>query len=160
MFTRQKKNYRTFVYVALVIALCILVVALVWPKPAEPVNNETVNTEKELQSDNNHSYVKDYEDKDDKSYIEDEQKEKDKISEEEKEDKPVVGEEQSSYYVVKKKGDKISVFFCNEKGEEIELETTDIVYDLLTPEDQKNFEEGIKADSQEQLSSILQDFES
>ena len=40
MFTRQKKNYKTFVYVALIIMLCILIVALMWPKEAEPSNND------------------------------------------------------------------------------------------------------------------------
>ena len=75
-------------------------------------------------------------------------------------DKPVVSERKDAYYVVRRNGDIISVFFSDEKGQEIELETTGIVYELLTPEDQKRFDEGIKAESQEQLSSLLQDFES
>ena len=45
MFTRQKKNYRIFVYAALVITLCILVAALMWPKEAEPVNNDNIGSD-------------------------------------------------------------------------------------------------------------------
>lgn len=155
MFTRQKKNYRTFVYVALIIMLCILIVALMWPKEAEPSNNDVkTGTNVKIDSDKDNNK--------DKNNIPDNTA-SDKpngVDTDVDNQKPVVDEKQETYYVVKRKDDKISVFFSNEKGEEIELETTDIVYDLLTPEDQRNFDEGIKAKSQEELSSILQDFES
>jgi len=155
MFTRQKKNYRTFVYVALIIMLCILIVALMWPKEAEPSNND-VKTGTNVKIDSDKDKDKDKNNIPDNTAID----KPNGVDTDVDNQKPVVDEKQETYYVVKRKDDKISVFFSNERGEEIELETTDIVYDLLTPEDQRNFDEGIKAKSQEELSSILQDFES
>lgn len=164
MFTRQKKNYRIFIYAALIITLCILVVALMWPKTAEPDAVDQANAQTDAEGEN----PIDADNKDRETDVSDnnvsgsnEEDEPDEQTEnEDTHDKSVVGEKQDTYYVVKRNGDKISVFFSDENGEEIELETTDIIYELLTPEDQKNFDEGIKAESQEQLSSILQDFES
>ena len=164
MFTRQKKNYRIFIYAALIITLCILVVALMWPKTAEPDAVDQANAQTDAEDENSI----DADNKDRETDVSDnnvsgsnEEDEPDELREnEDTHDKSVVGEKQDTYYVVKRNGDKISVFFSDENGEEIELETTDIIYELLTPEDQKNFDEGIKAESQEQLSSILQDFES
>lgn len=164
MFTRQKKNYRIFIYAALIITLCILVVALMWPKTAEPDAVDQANAQTDAEDENSI----DADNKDRETDVSDnnvsgsnEEYEPDERREnEDTHDKSVVGEKQDTYYVVKRNGDKISVFFSDENGEEIELETTDIIYELLTPEDQKNFDEGIKAESQEQLSSILQDFES
>lgn len=164
MFTRQKKNYRIFIYAALIITLCILVVALMWPKTAEPDAIDQANAQTDAEGEN----PIDADNKDRETDVSDnnvsgsnEEDEPDEQREnEDTHDKSVVGEKQDTYYVVKRNGDKISVFFSDENGEEIELETTDIIYELLTPEDQKNFDEGIKAESQEQLSSILQDFES
>lgn len=164
MFTRQKKNYRIFIYAALIITLCILVVALMWPKTAEPDAVDQANAQTDAEDENSI----DVDNKDRETDVSDnnvsgsnEEDEPDEQREnEDTHDKSVVGEKHDTYYVVKRNGDKISVFFSDENGEEIELETTDIIYELLTPEDQKNFDEGIKAESQEQLSSILQDFES
>mgnify|MGYP003302556964 CR=1 FL=1 len=64
-----------------------------------------------------------------------------------------------TYYIVKKSGDAISVFFITEDGKQIKLEDTEIIYDLLPQEDQRNFDVGIVLEEQEQLSSLLQDFE-
>ena len=36
MFTRQKKNYRTFIYCALIVTICLLIGALLWPKDVSP----------------------------------------------------------------------------------------------------------------------------
>ena len=65
-----------------------------------------------------------------------------------------------TYYLVKRAGDRIKVFFIDEQGNQIELETTEIVYDVLGTEDQKLFDEGYKVKSQEELAVLLQDFES
>lgn len=164
MFTRQKKNYRIFIYAALIITLCILVVALMWPKAAEPDAVDQANAQTDAEDENsidadNKDREKDVSDNNVSGSNEEDEPDE-RRENEDTHDKSVVGEKQDTYYVVKRNGDKISVFFSDENGEEIELETTDIIYELLTPEDQKNFDEGIKAESQEQLSSILQDFES
>ena len=60
---------------------------------------------------------------------------------------------------MKKDGDYISVYFVNEKGVSMKLEETEILYDLLPIEDQKNFEKGIVIKGQEGLASLLQDYE-
>ena len=62
--------------------------------------------------------------------------------------------------MVKSIDGQIKVFFVNEDGEPLELETTDIVYELLSTADQKLFDEGCKVESQEELAVLLQDFES
>ena len=56
--------------------------------------------------------------------------------------------------------DMVKVFFINESGEPLELETTEIIYELLSDADQKLFDEGCRVESQEELAVLLQDFES
>ena len=41
----------------------------------------------------------------------------------------------------------------------VQLETTEILYEMLGPEDQNLFDQGIRINSQEELSILLQDFE-
>ena len=65
-----------------------------------------------------------------------------------------------SYYLVKRAGDQIVVYFCDDSGNTVQLETTQILYELLGPDDQALFDEGIKVESQEELGVLLQDFES
>ena len=68
--------------------------------------------------------------------------------------------EESSYYLVRKDGTEISLFFVNNNGKEMKLEDTEIEYEFLMPEDQAAFEKGVKVESQEELAALLQDFES
>lgn len=139
MFTRQKKNYKVFVYTALIITICGLLTALLWPGSVEPAD-APAKTGTDTASQGGDS------------------------SEEEKPpkkgDKDVVDENRESYYLVKRQNDSIVVLFSDEDGNLVQLETTDIIYELLNPEDQKAFDAGIKAENREHLSSILQDFES
>ena len=62
--------------------------------------------------------------------------------------------------MVKRADGQIKVFFINESGEPLELETTEIIYELLSDADQKLFDEGCRVESQEELAVLLQDFES
>ena len=62
--------------------------------------------------------------------------------------------------MVKSVDGQIKVFFINKSGEPLELETTQIVYELLSTADQKLFDEGCRVESQEELAVLLQDFES
>lgn len=177
MFTKQRRNYRVFVYTALVITLCVLVLALMWPKGSEKAGGDMsdIKAGNEVSADNSSDSRGD--DKSGSKYYDSNGERTDGNEKSERadkdgyksngrndqygeDDKTVVSDAKDTYYIVKRKGDRISVFFSGENGEEIELETTDIIYELLTPEDQHTFDEGIKAESQEQLSSILQDFES
>ena len=136
MFSRKKKNYRVFVVTALVIAICVLIVMIFWPKKPEVNDDMNVNVQAET----------DKEDIAPKVDIEKEQLEDTK-------------QVQKSYYIVKKNDDMISVFFVTEDGKELKLEDTEILYDLLPEEDQANFNKGIILEEYEQLASLLQDFE-
>lgn len=179
MFTRQRRNYRIFVYAALIVTLCILVAALMWPKDSAPAGSDEIKSQNEANADSQAGDQDGYDnnggsgqnagsddDNDGKnndgsqSASKDDDGDQDQNDQDKDDDKPVVSGAKDTYYVVKRDGDRISVFFSDENGREIELESTDIIYELLTPEDQKKFDEGIKAESQEQLSSLLQDFES
>ena len=53
----------------------------------------------------------------------------------------------------------ISVLFITEDGTQVKLEDTEIVYEVLPPEDQANFDKGIVVEEQEDLNTLLQDFE-
>ena len=158
MFTRQKKNYRIFVYTALVITLCLLVAALFWPKDSTPQDDAQVNAQTETgqEGQGQQEQIQDGGSDDGGSAAEQtggsgdgDVMENDDIS-----------SGLHSYYVVRKEGSNVSVFFVDEKGNQVKLEDTDIVYDVLTPDDQKSFDEGITVADQEELAALLQDFES
>lgn len=158
MFTRQKKNYRIFVYTALVITLCLLVAALFWPKDSTPQDDAQVNAQTETgqEGQEQQEQIQDGGSDDGGSAAEQtggsgdgDVMENDDIS-----------SGLHSYYVVRKDGSNVSVFFVDEKGNQVKLEDTDIVYDVLTPDDQKSFDEGITVADQEELAALLQDFES
>ena len=51
MFTRQRRNYRIFVYAALIVTLCILVAALMWPKDSAPAGSDEIKSENEANAD-------------------------------------------------------------------------------------------------------------
>ncbi len=134
MFSRKKKNYRIFVTAALIICICVLIVALLWPKaPNQEINNPT-NTE--------------YSQNVEETPVMNPQKQE--------ESTPTSNQ---TYYIVKKYGDVISVFFITEDGTQVKLEDTEIVYEVLPPEDQANFDKGIVVEEQEDLNTLLQDFE-
>lgn len=143
MFSKNKKNYRTYIFTAVLVALCALIAILLWPtKPVEqvdetPISEPTINQDPEQPT---HA------------------EEEEPIFEEEEVD-DMSGQE-STYYLVKRVDSEIVVFFCHPEGEPVRLETTGILYELLGAEDQKLFDEGVKVDNQEQLSILLQDFES
>lgn len=145
MFSKQRRNYRIFIYVALVVALCVLIVLLFWPKEPdayiyEDKGNENTNLKEE------------------QAYHYDEDSEEEK--KEETEDDFVVNKALETYYLVKNDGDSVKVFFSDKYGDLIELESTDIIYELLPVEDQSRFDEGIKVQTQEELSSLLMNYES
>ena len=168
MFTQKRKNYKTFIYTAIIITLCLLIIAIAWHAP--PEDSPSQNLDERVSAgiadngdedgdgdgstdDNNSSDTADSEWEDD----DDEDNEEDNFPTVEK---PNMRTEGQSYYLVKKAGDVIKVFFVDQSGNEVELETTNIIYDVLGFEDQRHFEEGYKVGSQEELAMLLQDFES
>lgn len=172
MFTRKRKDYRTFIFTGIILALCLLIIVIAWPTDPEQaskddagknVNSGLLSAEnKGSGSDEEYGEYHDEEDseknEEDEEYDEDDDAyEEDNFPPEEKDD---ISGNSESYYLVKKAGDAIKVFFVDHSGNELELETTNILYDMLSYDDQSLFDEGYKVKSQEELAVLLQDFES
>lgn len=167
MFTQKRKNYKTFIYTAIIITLCLLIIAIAWPSP--PEDNPSPNPDERVNAGlvDNGNENGDTNNKNDSGTVDNEWEAGDDDDDEDNEEdnfptveKPNMMAEGQSYYLVKKAGDAIKVFFVDQSGNEVELETTNIIYDVLGFEDQRLFEEGYKVGSQEELAMLLQDFES
>ena len=65
-----------------------------------------------------------------------------------------------TYYLLKYDNDIVRVYFSDSKGNLIELEETDIVYETLSVEDQAQFQEGIQVENRDALNRLLMDYES
>ena len=143
--TKKRKNYMTFIYSAIVVVLCLLIIAIAWPTEAEtePVNKQSSTDMGRIAEPDTDSESSDDEEKDQSAG-----------------EKNIISEKGASYYLVKSVDGRIKVFFVNEEGEKVELETTEIVYELLSTSDQKLFYGGVTLNSQEELAVLLQDFES
>ena len=159
---RKKKNYRTFIYSAIIVVLCLLIIVIAWPADTAaqedtPQPDSTLQTE--LQKD--FSVNEDTEVDADYEVSSDENTENnDSTDNTENVDNTGITDAADSYYLVKRQDGQIKVFFVDESGNNIELETTEIIYEVLGTEDQKLFDEGIAVKNQEELAVLLQDFES
>ena len=160
MFTNAKKRkYRTYLLATIIVLLCILIVIIAWPTPKSdnPNINANANTGTDSTLDGSNPFPDDIDDEDEENNKDYEEKtEKDRIND----NNGVINPSSETYYVVKRADNAIKVFFMNSDGSLVELETTDIVYEILSVEDQKLFEEGIVVKTQEELAVLLQDFES
>lgn len=172
MFTKNKRNYRRAIYTAIVITTCLLIITVMWPQPVEPVAGQKQAEEDRQASSKS---TDDSQRKDIQDYF-NESEDPDKPVGSNEED-PDAGDDENlpdiggktddsdmtnagqSYYLVKRAGEQIVVYFCDSSGQTVQLETTEILYEMLGPEDQRLFDEGIKLESQEQLGMLLQDFE-
>ena len=150
MFTRNKRNYRTFIFSAVIVTLLLLILALAWPIS----ENEPSAVSERGNSDRNPSRESSTAASSQESVGE-----TDSAENKQNEERNINSPDQS-YYLVKKAGGQISVFFYDGQGRTVQLENTEILYDMLGPEDQKLFDVGIQVKSQEELSALLQDFES
>ena len=151
MFTRKRKDYRTFIFTGIILALCLLIIVIAWPTDPEQAGKD--DTEKNVNS----GLLSEENQGSDPDEEHGEYGEEDNFPSEEKGD---ISGDSESYYLVKKAGDAIKVFFVDHSGNELELETTSILYDMLSYDDQRLFDEGYKVKSQEELAVLLQDFES
>lgn len=64
------------------------------------------------------------------------------------------------YYLIREDNGAIKVYYCEEGKKARLIRTTDITFSLLSESDQKLFERGIVKQTEDQLSELLQDFES
>lgn len=75
----------------------------------------------------------------------------------------IVSQEKEGYcgmhYVVREHGEVLGIYTTDETGEETWKEDTDIATRYLTEEDLMKVQEGIKAIGDDQLHSVLEDFE-
>lgn len=75
----------------------------------------------------------------------------------------IVSQEKEGYcgmhYVVREHGDVLGIYTTDETGQETWKEDTDIAVRYLTEEDLSKVQEGIKAIGDDQLHSVLEDFE-
>lgn len=147
MFARKtKKNYAILFWAAAVLCLCVLIIYFAWPEdPAYPSKQNDAQkiskTEKDMAVVN--KYLQESDGAEDEN---------------ENEDDGIIPH-QTPYYLVKRAGDAIVVFFCDENGNMVQLERTEILYEMLGPDDQALFDQGVQIESQEELSTLLQDFE-
>lgn len=151
MFTRNKRDYRTFIFSAVIVTLILLIIALAWPVPEEEAaasdgQEQSVPTGKEEVAEKSDPTSKEVGTED--------------FAEKNQPEDYDMHIQNQSYYLVKRAGNGIAVFFCEGDGDMVQLETTEILYEMLGPDDQKLFEEGIRVKNQEELSVLLQDFES
>lgn len=162
MFTRKsRRNYRIAVWSAVVVCLCILIIYFAWPENPEEPDPFAQNPDYEPSSSANTDEISAVDSVDKYLEEDDEYESSDEtVSEnDENSEVTVINESASPYYLVKRVGNEVVVFFCDSNGNMVMLETTEILYEMLGPEDQKLFDQGIQIDSQEKLSVLLQDFE-
>ena len=163
MFTRKaRRNYRTAVFSAVIVCLCILIAVLAWPEPPVEKTSENggMNPDYQPEDTAGQNIEEDAEDSNAGILLEPEEPAEELTDEnlsENEETGMIQGGE--SYYLVKRAGEHIAVFFCDSRGNMVQLETTGILYTMLGPEDQKLFDLGIQVKSQEELGTLLQDFE-
>lgn len=177
MFTakHRRRDYSTIVFAVVIAALCFLIVAIAWP--AKPVEASDPGLTEPNQGNMSHPDNQNIlpgnipgidlgsEEVSGSAAAETESKDPATGSNETVSDGGNFAEnnnmsgEDASYYLVKEAGGRIYVYFCDSSGSMVQLEETEILYSLLGPEDQKLFDAGIQANSQEELAVLLQDFE-
>lgn len=69
-------------------------------------------------------------------------------------------ENQQSYYLVREVEGVVKVFYCDENGQESLHQITSIPFSLLSGEDQKMLTEGVHIDTESELASFLENFDS
>ena len=72
----------------------------------------------------------------------------------------VVEEDGKAYYLLKEEDGQVELYYFDETGKEKLIRTTDIPFQLISEQDQAQFHTGIKVESEEELDTLLQDFES
>lgn len=171
MFTRRKKSYGAVIGASIVITLCILIFVIAWP--TEPGTTQNPNAEyssgdnvlnptENEQSPSSGNLSPNSGDGTNNSQDEQgKQPDGDDIAQNtQNNSKPSgISATTDSYYLVKYVDGFVKVFFFDSNGNSIELEKTGIAFDVLNPSDQRLLSNGIKASSQEELATILQDFE-
>ncbi len=69
-------------------------------------------------------------------------------------------ETQQPYYLIKEVEGVVKVFYCDEKGQETLHQITSVPFQLLSKEDQQMMSEGVRMETEEELASFLENFDS
>jgi len=155
MFTaKTKRNYRAVILSVVILLLCVLIAVLLWP--SKPVEQADTDPQPGLLTSQNPSLWTEEDAPDDET---DEKPDDEPDDGEDFAEKNNISADERSYYEVKRSGSQIAVFFCDGDGNMVQLETTGILYELLSPSDQQLFDQGIRVEGQEELAVLLQDFE-
>lgn len=145
MFTRKKRFFeRKGFYITLVAMFSIVyMLSSLISSPEEVNENENINTNA-------------------KQIVEPNNSEEENISQNTNlnSDNKVQESQSSEYYLVKECDGLIKVYKYDSDGKEELLRTTDILFSLLSEEDQKLFSKGVVIKTQNELLELLQDFES
>ncbi len=65
----------------------------------------------------------------------------------------------TGYFLVKAEDGRVNVYWMDQSGQHIHLETS-IAFDLLNNEDQAILENGVKIETEEELASFLENYDS
>lgn len=158
MFSRKKKNY-TWLWVCSILAIMIFAVLLLIGSLAGSEDEETLRASLERSAEKRQDFSEPAgNDSSEKSVEEDTGKNG------AAEKKPAEDNRQNqfyqSYYLVKCDNNVIKIFFSDETGNLVQLEETAIIYQTLSPADQKRFREGIKVENRDDLNSLIMNYES
>ncbi len=141
MFSQKKRNY-TWIYVLAITSLVIIGLLLIISTISNK-NTKEYTEQKEIEE-----------------YREESQDESSLPVEKPVSNKQKTEEKNiSSYYLLKYDNNSIKIFFSDKSGRLVEMEKTEIIYETLSEEDQRRFNEGIKVTTREELNQVLMDYE-
>lgn len=159
MYNQKRRNNRNWIWVAIAAAAVTFVVILLLgylgranADPYEKTNGDTQVYEQSSQTEET--------DEQDIDETEEDTAEDESMTDEEQDDSLTAEGVFQAYYLVKYDNDVIRIYFSDQSGKITELEETTIVYETLSPEDQKRFQDGVKLESRDELNKLLMDYES
>ncbi|MBR3786350.1 MAG: hypothetical protein IKJ77_08100 [Firmicutes bacterium] len=146
MFSQRRKKYKNMVWACVLTAVAILaLVALLGYLGSFRDKTYSENNVSEPVAAQEHTET---------------MEEDNHIEENDDDDDSAPAAKKQTYYLLKYDNDIIRIYFSDQQGELTELEETDIVYETLSPEDQKQFRDGIQVENRDALNRLLMDYES
>lgn len=139
MFSQKKRRNYTWIYVTLIVLLLLVAMFII-------IGAFNSSGEENLAPTNSSDQVKENENADDAKTPGEENSPSEKVYQ--------------SYYLVKYDNNVIKIYFSDEKGKLTLLEESTIIYDILSPDDQQRFKDGIRLDSRDDLNRLIMDYES
>lgn len=158
MFSRKKKNY-TWLWVCSILAIMIFAVLLLIGSLAGAEDEDVLRASLEKNAEKRQDFSEDVQEEFSEDGVDENTGGNSAAEREPAEDN---GQNQfyQSYYLVKYDNNVIKIFFSDETGNLVQLEETAIIYQTLSPPDQKRFREGIKVENRDDLNSLIMNYES